>query len=48
MFLQVSNSGLKIFAINDLQEAAAKAVDFSKIVKLAREIDVGVTFTLGI
>lgn len=29
----VSNSGLKIFAIQDLQSAAEKAVDFSKIVK---------------
>jgi succinyl-CoA synthetase beta subunit len=44
----VSNSGLKIFAIQDLQEAAEKAVDFSKIVKMARDIDVGVEFNLGI
>merc|ERR1712230_356152 len=44
----VNNSGLKIFSITDLQEAAAKAVDFSKIVKMAREIDVGVEFSLGI
>jgi succinyl-CoA synthetase beta subunit len=46
--LQVNNSGLKIFSITDLQEAAEKAVDFSKIVKMAREIDVGVEFSLGI
>merc|ERR1711939_760832 len=44
----VNNSGLKIFSITDLQEAAAKAVDFSKIVKMAREIDAGVEFSLGI
>ncbi|KAI1618590.1 succinyl-CoA ligase subunit beta, mitochondrial [Exophiala viscosa] len=44
----VNNSGLKIFSITDLQEGAAKAVDFSKIVKMAREIDVGVEFSLGI
>ncbi|KAJ9633238.1 succinate--CoA ligase beta chain [Knufia peltigerae] len=44
----VNNSGLKIFSITDLQDAAAKAVDFSKIVKMARDIDVGVEFTLGI
>jgi succinyl-CoA synthetase beta subunit len=46
--LQVNNSGLKIFSITDLQEAAEKVVDFSKIVKMAREIDVGVEFSLGI
>lgn len=45
---QVNNSGLKIFSITDLQEAAEKAVDFSKIVKMARDIDVGVEFSLGI
>ncbi|KAK5467146.1 succinate--CoA ligase beta chain [Exophiala xenobiotica] len=44
----VNNSGLKIFPITDLQEAAEKAVDFSKIVKMARDIDVGVEFSLGI
>ncbi|KIV84834.1 hypothetical protein PV11_00589 [Exophiala sideris] len=44
----VNNSGLKIFSITDLQEGAAKAVDFSKIVKMARDIDVGVEFSLGI
>ncbi|KEF59084.1 succinyl-CoA ligase [GDP-forming] subunit beta, mitochondrial [Exophiala aquamarina CBS 119918] len=44
----VNNSGLKIFSITDLQEAAEKAVDFSKIVKMARQIDVGVEFSLGI
>ncbi|KPI42774.1 putative succinyl-CoA ligase [GDP-forming] subunit beta, mitochondrial [Cyphellophora attinorum] len=44
----VNNSGLKIFSITDLQEAAEKAVDFSKIVKMARDIEVGVEFNLGI
>ncbi|GMF79176.1 unnamed protein product [Aspergillus oryzae] len=41
-------SGLKIFSIEDLQNAAEKSVQFSKVVKMAREIDVGVEFTLGI
>ena len=45
---KVNNSGLKIFSIEDLQSAAEKAVDFSKIVKMARDIDVGVEFSLGI
>ena len=44
----INDSGLKIFSIEDLQSAAEKAVQFSKIVKSAREIDVGVDFTLGI
>ena len=46
--LQVNNSGLKIFSMTDLQEAAEKAVEFSKIVKMARSMDVGVEFSLGI
>ncbi|KAF2209551.1 hypothetical protein CERZMDRAFT_107100 [Cercospora zeae-maydis SCOH1-5] len=44
----VSESGLKIFSIDDLQTAAEKSVQFSKVVKIARDIDVGVEFTLGI
>lgn len=32
----------------DLQDAAEKAVQFSRVVKMAREIDVDVEFTLGI
>ncbi|KAL4956201.1 hypothetical protein BDW69DRAFT_93545 [Aspergillus filifer] len=44
----INESGLKIFSIEDLQSAAEKSVQFSKVVKLAREIDVGVEFTLGI
>jgi len=46
--VQINNSGLKIFSIDDLQDAATKAVQFSKIVKQARDIDIGVEFTLGI
>ncbi|KAJ5632255.1 Succinate--CoA ligase subunit beta [Penicillium lividum] len=44
----INESGLKIFSIEDLQTAAEKSVQFSKVVKMAREIDVGVEFTLGI
>ena len=46
--LQLNDSGLKIFSIDDLQAAAEKSVQFSKVVKMARDIDVGVEFTLGI
>ncbi|KAF1352223.1 hypothetical protein BDV97DRAFT_397263 [Delphinella strobiligena] len=44
----INDSGLKIFSIDDLQTAAEKSVQFSKIVKTARDIDVGVEFNLGI
>ncbi|KAI9802898.1 MAG: Succinate--CoA ligase [ADP-forming] subunit beta, mitochondrial [Sarcosagium campestre] len=44
----INESGLKIFSIDDLQTAAEKAVQFSKVVKMARDIDVGVEFSLGI
>jgi len=44
----INDSGLKIFSIDDLQSAAEKAVQLSKVVKMARDIDVGVEFTLGI
>ncbi|KAF2860331.1 succinate--CoA ligase subunit beta [Piedraia hortae CBS 480.64] len=44
----INESGLKIFSIDDLQSAAEKSVQFSKIVKSARDIDVGVEFSLGI
>ncbi|KAL4787539.1 hypothetical protein BJX76DRAFT_318316 [Aspergillus varians] len=44
----INESGLKIFSIEDLQSAAEKSVQFSKVVKMAREIDVGVEFSLGI
>ena len=74
---QINDSGLKIFSIEDLQSAAEKSVQFSKVVKmgmsfysrrfffpvaqkqgkfeisanfsfLARDIDVGVEFNLGL
>ncbi|KAL6855010.1 succinate--CoA ligase beta chain [Amphichorda felina] len=44
----INESGMKIFSIDDLQSASEKAVQLSKMVKLARDIDVGVEFTLGI
>jgi len=44
----INESGLKIFSIEDLQNAAEKSVQFSKLVKIARDIDVGVQFSLGI
>ncbi|OJD20727.1 hypothetical protein ACJ73_07935 [Blastomyces percursus] len=44
----INESGLKIFSMEDLQNAAEKSVQFSKVVKMAREIDVGVEFSLGI
>ncbi|KAI5784091.1 hypothetical protein FPQ18DRAFT_298440 [Pyronema domesticum] len=44
----INESGLKIFSFEDLQAAAEKAVQFSRVVKMARDIDVGVEFTLGI
>ncbi|KAI7341738.1 Succinate--CoA ligase, partial [Hortaea werneckii] len=36
----INDSGLKIFSIDDLQSAAEKSVQFSKVVKMARDIDV--------
>ncbi|KAK2066102.1 succinate-CoA ligase [Colletotrichum caudatum] len=44
----INNSSMKIFSIDDLQTAAEKAVQLSKVVKMARDIDVGVEFSLGI
>ena len=44
----INESGLKIFSMEDLQDAAEKAVQFSKVVKMARDIDVKVDFSLGI
>lgn len=44
----INESGLKIFSIDDLQNAAEKSVQLSKVVKMARDIDVGVEFSLGI
>jgi len=44
----INESGLKIFSIEDLQSAAEKSVQFSKLVKAARDVDVDVTFNLGL
>ena len=44
----LNESGLKIFSIEDLQSAAEKSVQFSRVVKMARDIDVGVEFSLAI
>ncbi|KAI2473409.1 beta subunit of gdp-forming succinate-CoA ligase [Annulohypoxylon bovei var. microspora] len=44
----INDSGMKIFSIDDLQSAAEKSVQLSKVVKMARDIDVGVEFSLGI
>ncbi|KAI1111222.1 beta subunit of gdp-forming succinate-CoA ligase [Nemania sp. NC0429] len=44
----INDSGMKIFSIEDLQNAAEKSVQLSKVVKMARDIDVGVEFSLGI
>ncbi|KAI1318072.1 beta subunit of gdp-forming succinate-CoA ligase [Xylariaceae sp. FL0255] len=44
----INDSGMKIFSIDDLQNAAEKSVQLSKVVKMARDIDVGVEFSLGI
>ena len=41
----ISESGLRIYSIDDLDEAAAKAVKLSEIVKLSREAGVNVSFT---
>ncbi|KAK9470501.1 ATP-grasp domain-containing protein [Dipodascopsis tothii] len=42
----ISDSGMKIFSFTDLDEAAQKVCQLSKVVTLAREIDVNVTFEL--
>ena len=42
----LNNSGLKIFSFVDLDEAAQKVCQLSKVVKMAREIDVNVSFEL--
>ncbi|KAG0163853.1 Succinate--CoA ligase [ADP-forming] subunit beta, mitochondrial [Apophysomyces sp. BC1034] len=40
----IADSGLRIFAIDDLDLAAQKAVKFSKIVQMAREANINVSF----
>ncbi|KAK9764420.1 succinate--CoA ligase beta chain [Basidiobolus ranarum] len=42
----IQESGLRIFSINDLDEAAKKAVDLSNIVELARQADLKIKFEL--
>jgi succinyl-CoA synthetase beta subunit len=42
----ISDSGLKIFSFKDLDEAAEKVCQLSKVVQMAREIDVNVSFEL--
>lgn len=41
-----ANARLRIFAIDDLDSAAQKAVQLSKIVKMAREAHIDVQFEL--
>ena len=38
---QLNESGMKIFSIDDLQNAAEKSVQFSKLVKLGKSSIVG-------
>jgi succinyl-CoA synthetase beta subunit len=42
----INESGLKIFSFTDLDEAAQKVCQLSKVVQMAREIDVNVSFEL--
>lgn len=42
----INNSGLKIFSFVDLDEAAQKVCQLSKVVKMARESDIKVSFEL--
>ncbi|ANB12428.1 succinate--CoA ligase (GDP-forming) subunit beta [Sugiyamaella lignohabitans] len=42
----ISESGLKIFSFTDLDEAAQKVCQLSKVVQMARDIDVNVSFEL--
>lgn len=42
----INESGLKIFSFSDLDEAAQKACQLSKVVQMARDIDVQVSFEL--
>lgn len=44
----IADSGLRMFSIDDLDAAAARAVGMAKIVKLGREAGVGVRFELPI
>lgn len=42
----ISDSGLKIFSYEDLDEAAEKVCQLAKVVEMARKIDVNVSFEL--
>lgn len=42
----INESGLKIFSFSDLDEAAQKVCQLSKVVQMARDIDVQVSFEL--
>lgn len=39
MLPQINESGLKIFSIDDLQSAAEKSVQFSKVVKMGKPLE---------
>lgn len=41
----IQESGLRIYSIDDLDEAAAKAVKLSEIIQLARQANVNVSFS---
>ncbi len=42
---QINESGLKIFSIEDLQTAAEKSVQFSKVVKMGKFLTVSLTMS---
>jgi succinyl-CoA synthetase beta subunit len=44
----IANSGLRIFSCDDLDEAAQKSVQLSKIVQMAKNAKVHVSFELPI
>ena len=44
----IQDSGLRILSVDDLDSAAKKAVDLSKIVSMAREAKIDVQFELPI
>ena len=37
LFIKINDSGLKIFSIDDLQSAAEKSVQLSKVVKMGKQ-----------
>jgi succinyl-CoA synthetase beta subunit len=44
----IAESGLRIISVDDLDEAAKRAVHLSKIVTMAREAKINVSFELPI